>query len=328
MPSATLLSAEAQREFEAVSRSSFVTEVSAILTGRERMLLPLSDVVRAGRMDGRVDRGEREIPIRQIRGSENRTADFDAWFHPLKAHMRDRWVRLYTLIESGKEMPPIAVYQLGDVYFVKDGHHRVSVARRLGWDTIRAHVVEVKTRAPVGADVDSQDLLRVAEYASFLERTQLDRARPEARLRCSHLGRYDVILDHILGHRYFLSRERRQEVSLPEAAASWYDSVYRPLMVVAERHHLAEHLSDWTEADIYLALTRLWLDLDRQGQPTGPERAAEVLLTDAGEAPRGGRPGRRTSALRPRRGGRRGKDHRPGRPTARGRRLFSAIRGA
>jgi hypothetical protein len=255
------------------------------------MLLPLKDVMRAARMDGQVDRGVREIPVERIRGSENRSADFDASFHPLGRHLRDRWTRLYTLIQQGREMPPIDVYEVGELYFVRDGHHRVSVARRLGWETIRAHVVEVRTRAPLDAEVDSRDLLGVAEYASFLERTHLDRVRPEARLRCSSLGRYDVIYEHILGHRYFLSAQQERQVSVSEAAASWYDSVYRPVMAVAERHELAAQLPGWTETDVYLELTKLWLDLDEEGQPAGPDNAAEALLSDP-ETPRR-RPGRR-----------------------------------
>lgn len=305
MPIATMLSAEGQQEFEAASRSPFLRELTAIFTGRQEMLLPLDDVVRAARMDGQVDRGVQEIPVAQIRGSEGRITDFDSSFHPLKHHLRERWIRLYNLIQHGREMPPISVYRVGEVYFVKDGHHRVSVARHLGWDVIRAYVVEIKTRAPLDADVDQEDLLKVAEYASFLERTQLDRTRPDARLHCSHLGRYDVMYDHILGHRYFMSVDHGRDVPLREAAASWYDSVYRPVMAVAERHRLAERLPGWTEADVYLALTRLWLDLDLDGRPAGPESAADALLTGAGPyAPERRRGGHRTGGWNGRQRGR------------------------
>ncbi len=278
----SLSAINSQHEFDAASRDSLLVELAAVLTGHERVLLPLNDVVQAAGMVGQVDRGFREIPLELIRGSENRTRDFDASFHPLKAHLRDRWTRLHTLMDQGREMPPIDVYQVGELYFVKDGHHRVSVARRMGWPVIRAHVVEVKTRAPLDdVDVNPEVLLEVAEYATFLERTQLDRVRPEARLRCSHLGRYDVIYDHIQGHRYFMGVEQRRDVPLPEAAASWYDTVYKPLTDVAERHGLAAQLPGWTETDIYLALTRLWLDLDREGRPAGPEKAVHALLDDA-----------------------------------------------
>jgi uncharacterized ParB-like nuclease family protein len=278
-----LLRMQGQHEFEVVSRNAFLHELGAVLTRRDRSLLAYGEVVRAARLESQVDRGEREIPISQIRGSENRTRDFDAQFLPASGHIRERWVRLYTLMQQGREMPPIEVYELGGLYYVKDGHHRVSVARRLGWETIRAQVIEVQTRAPLGAGIEPEDSLKLAEYAGFLDRTQLDRQRPDARLDCSNLGRYDVIFEHILGHRYFLSVEAGEEVSVPHAAASWYDSVYRPVMDVARRHRLAEELPGWTDADIYLALTRLWLDLDREGQPADPEHAAEKLLSDAGQ---------------------------------------------
>jgi len=173
MPLGAIVSGAARLEFEATSRSSLLNDLTAVLTGRQRMLLPLAEAVRAAGMDGQVDRGVQEIPIAQIRGSENRTRDFDASFHPLKEHLRERWIRLYSLIQLGHEMPPIAVYRVGEVYFVRDGHHRVSIAGRLRRETIRAYVVEIKTRAPLEADVDQEDLLNVAEYARFLERTRL-----------------------------------------------------------------------------------------------------------------------------------------------------------
>src|SRR3982074_3715593 len=109
---------------------------------------------------------------------------------------------------GGGRLPPIGFYQVGEGYYVIDGHHRVSVARSLGRETINARVIEVQTRAPLGTNVDPAELLRAAEYAAFLESTQLHRMRPEARLECSRLGRYDEILKHILGHGYFLSIEK------------------------------------------------------------------------------------------------------------------------
>jgi hypothetical protein len=300
MAFSAVLNAEGQAAFAAASRDSFLLDLAAVLTGRERALLPLSDVVRAARMDGQVDRGVQEIPLCRIRGSENRTRDFDASFHPLRQHLRDRWIGLYTLMEQGREMPPVEVYQVGELYFVRDGHHRVSVARSLGWPVIRAHVVEVRTRAPLGSATDAEHLLEVAEYGCLLERTQLDRVRPQARLQCSHIGRCDVILDHILGHRYFMGVEQGREVPLPEAAASWYDTVYRPVMEVAARYDLAAQLPGWTEADIYLELTRLWLDLEQEGLPAGPEQAADALREDAEpSAPARRSSGRRARPRRP-----------------------------
>ena len=128
MPDPDLLSIQGQQEFEAVSRSAFWRDLAAVLTGRERSLLPLEDVVQAAHRTGQIEAGVHDIPLLQIRGSEGRTRDFDASFLPLKRHLRDRWIRVYMAVDMGHEMPPIDVYQVGGVYFVKDGHHRVSIA--------------------------------------------------------------------------------------------------------------------------------------------------------------------------------------------------------
>src|SRR4029077_4849643 len=156
----------------------------------------------------------------------------------------------------------------------------VSVARRLGRDVINARVIEVRTRAPLGAHIDPAPLLRAAEYSAFLDCTQLHRTRPDARLECSRLGRYDEIFTHILGHRYFIGLERGREVSVPDAAASWYDNVYTPVAKVIRKHRVLEQMPGWTEADIYVEITRRWLQLSREGEPSGPDPAVHALLDD------------------------------------------------
>lgn len=271
----------AQYDFDSSRHQAFWNEVRGLLTRRARTLLSFDEVVRMARMESQVDRGVGDIPMARIKGSEGRVKDFDISFRPRNSRLKERWARLAVLMESGVGVPPIDVYRLGDVYFVKDGHHRVSVATHLGWQSIRAHVVEVRTRAPLSSNVDAEELLAAAEYAGFLDRTQLDRSRPAARLECRQLGRYDEIFDHILGHRYFLGLERGRQVPLPEAAASWYDMVYRPLMDVVERYRIGERFPRWTEAEIYVALTRRWLELSEDGESTGPESAGAMLLEDA-----------------------------------------------
>ncbi len=284
-PASRQLAVDGRLEFDEELRQARRGDLTGVLTGRPRTPPVLTDVVEAAGAGGQIDRGVRDIPLEQVRGSETPTVDFDASFLPRSRRVRSQWVELYTEMEQGRPIQPIDVYQVGSVYFVKHGHKRVSVARRLGWRRIPARVTEVETRAPVGSHVTAQDLLRAGEYATFLEQTELDRMRPEARLACSQLGRYDVIYDHILGHRYFLGMERGHEVSVPEASASWFDTVYLPLMSVARAHDLQARPPGWTDADIYLALSRLWLDLDEEGLPAGPEVAAEHLLADPTAAP-------------------------------------------
>jgi hypothetical protein len=244
----------------------------------------LESVLAAAGAEGRAFGGVHEIPLAAVVGSAAATSkagDFDPGFLPISPRLRHRWTGIYREMTEGGELPPIDVYKVGDGYYVIDGHHRVSVARSLGRETINARVIDVKTRAPLGTDIDAAELLRAAEYAAFLDTTQLHRTRPEARLECSRLGRYDEIFKHILGHRYFLGLERSQQVSVPEAAASWYDNVYLPIASVIRKHRLLEQLPGWTEADVYVEITKRWLALSTAGKPAGPHPAVHALLNDA-----------------------------------------------
>lgn len=274
---------EAQEGFDAARFKAFRRALGATLTGRARKLMSLDRLLAAARLDAQFYAGVQEIPLDRVVGSaqEGKGREFDPAFLPTSRRVRDRWARLYEAWVGGAEIPPIDVYKLGDDYYVIDGHHRVSVARSLGLDTIKARVVEVRTRAPLESGVDPAELLRAAEYARFLELTQLDRTRPAARLEVSRLGRYDEILAHILGHRYFLGLEQGHEPSIPEAAASWYDTVYVPVLKVIREHGV---LDRWyrgaTEADAYVEITRRWLELGQAGMPAGPQAALQALLDE------------------------------------------------
>jgi hypothetical protein len=123
-------------------------------------------------------------------------------------------------------------------------------------------------------------LLKAAEYARFLEVTQLDRIRPQARLEVSRLGRYDEILAHILGHRYFLGLDKGREISLTDAAGSWYDHVYLAVVAVLDRHAVSTRFRGWTPTDLYVEITRRWLDLDASGARAGPHEAVHALLDE------------------------------------------------
>ena len=272
---------EAQADFDASRRLAFWHELTAALRGCARTLLSFDEVMRAAKREGQIDRGLQDIPLSKIRGSEGRFREFDASFLPLNPRLRERWARVEALMLRGVELPPIEVYKVGDLYFVRDGHHRVSVARRLGYLTIRASVTEVRTRAPLSSEVDAKHLLQTAEYARFLEMTHLDKLRPAARIECSELGHYDVIYEHILGHRYFLSLERGHEVPMDEAVTSWYDNVYRPVMEVIDRHEIASRFPGWTSGDLYIAVTRRWMELSSEGEQGGAEEAGAALLREA-----------------------------------------------
>ncbi|MGL4649656.1 MAG: hypothetical protein ACRC1H_09640, partial [Caldilineaceae bacterium] len=106
--------------------------------GRSNRLLRLSQ--RDGGAGRKSFLGLRSVPIRKIKGSEGREEDFDAGFRPLKAHDRDRWVGVLLAMRRGCSLPPVELIQVGDIYYVRDGHHRISAAHLLGYTEIEATV--------------------------------------------------------------------------------------------------------------------------------------------------------------------------------------------
>jgi uncharacterized ParB-like nuclease family protein len=273
----------ALEDFDSARARAFRRSLRSILTHRASTLQSIEPMLKAAGLEGRAFGGIQEIPVDRIAGSatsEAKASDFDPGFLPINRRTRDRWTRIYQAMVEGDELPPIDVYKVDGKYYVIDGHHRVSVARSLGRATINARVINVRTRAPLGPDIDAAALLQAAEYAAFLETTQLHRTRPEARFECSRLGRYDEILKHIVGHGYFIARDQNREVPLPEAAASWYDHVYHPIAEAIRKHRVLEQLPGWTEADLYVEITRRWLELSEGGEVAGPDPAVESLLAE------------------------------------------------
>jgi hypothetical protein len=114
------------------------------LTRRSRCLLALEEMEAAHAARTLQDAGIQVVPIRHIRGSESRSSDFDRDFNPLHDYNRRRWLNVATARRRGKALPPVKLIQVGDVYFVRDGHHRISVARALGQRSIEARVLVVE----------------------------------------------------------------------------------------------------------------------------------------------------------------------------------------
>lgn len=111
------------------------------LTGRSRQLLALKEVEASCAILDRTDEGTRPVLIRQIRGSAGRSRYFDSDFNPLFDRARSRWLNIAKARQQAKELPPVALVQVGEVYFVSDGHHRISVARALGESHVDARVM-------------------------------------------------------------------------------------------------------------------------------------------------------------------------------------------
>ncbi len=130
-------------------RAGWVGQLWAGLLGQSRRLLDLTAVAASCAISNRHAAGTQTVPIRQIGGSEGRCEDFDLAFHPLKAHTEDRWVSVARAYMRGHGLPPVELIQIGEVYFVRDGHHRISAAAALGQQEIDAVVTVWQVAEPV-----------------------------------------------------------------------------------------------------------------------------------------------------------------------------------
>jgi len=135
--------------------------VWAALSGRPGYLIPLTEVHAAGTVRARRAAGMQTVPIARIGGSEGRSRDFDRNFNPLRSHAMERWLRVAEAQQRGVSLPLVQLIRVGELYFVRDGHHRISVARALGQQEIDAEVVvwEVDGALP-GAPPASRGLAR------------------------------------------------------------------------------------------------------------------------------------------------------------------------
>ncbi|MGC9530009.1 MAG: DUF4032 domain-containing protein [Candidatus Bipolaricaulaceae bacterium] len=222
------------------------------LAGREpALLLPFDWVKDHVRIKGRRYLGPQTVDVDKIVGSLNRFRDFDRAFLPRRADAQ-RLARLEAAWQRGEAFPSVKLYKIGEAYFVEDGHHRVAAARRQGARQIDADVVEFIPDVPIEADISERKLLLKAEYSDFLRRTRLDELRPGQQVELSEPGGYRRLLEHIAVHRYFLGLEQGREVSYPEAVASWYDQVYKPLAQAIRSTGVLDQFPRRTVADLYV----------------------------------------------------------------------------
>ncbi len=128
---------------------------------------------------GPIYRGVQTVRVDQIVGSLNRYHQFDRAFLPVEDQIASRWQSIDRAFYKDISLPPVLLYKVGQVYFVVDGHHRVSVAREQGQEFIEAEVRECATKVNITPDLKPEDLVILGEKVHFLERTHLDDLRPE-----------------------------------------------------------------------------------------------------------------------------------------------------
>lgn len=242
----------AHEDFERAYRKGFWRKISTWLTGERNELLPYDAVRDQLPFRGQHYIGLQQVKIDQIVGSVGRYRDFDRAFLPRQERTRGRWVNVDSAHHEDIILPPVDLYKVGEIYFVRDGNHRISVAREQGQDFIDAHVTEIEVPVHLTPEMDIEDLKLKSQYASFIEHTGIDAIRPQAEIELTLPGEYERLLEHISVHRWYLGEGRGEEVPYGEAVASWYDNVYSPLVELITKNELLDNFPERTEADLYL----------------------------------------------------------------------------
>jgi hypothetical protein len=243
---------DAQNDFSRARRAQLLSEVARRLRREPDdvgLILPFEEVVDALGRTGQVDRGLQVVPVDAIVGTVDRAVDFDRGFRPTSARLRSRWERIAAASRRGEALPPISLFKVGDLYFVRDGHHRVSVAKSLGRDDIDAYVTEVTTRLKLGADLTVGELPLKDHERLFRERVPLDRERRD-RIQLSDPWDFGTLAEAVEAWGFRLMQERGHFYERAEVARLWFDEEYMPVMELIRHGDLLERGE--TETDAYL----------------------------------------------------------------------------
>ncbi len=272
---------EGMSKFQGARARVFWRDMLDHLRGKPAELLSFEDIRARLRLREESYKGLQDIPLDQIAGSVGRYRNFTSNYLPKSDGMRERWSRVYASVTSMEGFQPIEVYKVGEVYFVRDGNHRVSVARQLGAKTIEAHVTELPTSVQLEPGMSLKELDAATAYAAFLEETGLQRTRPHHQpMQLSEIGRYTDLLGHIYVHKSVMEQVEKHEVTLSEAAVHWYDYVYRPAVTLIRKYEILDATEDRTEGDLYLWLVDHLRELREEFGDDVPIRKFSDALVD------------------------------------------------
>jgi hypothetical protein len=276
------LTSRSRADFSKARFKAFVNQIMSFMSGKRTTLLSYDEIKEKLHIGGPVYRGVKTIRVDQIAGSLNRYHEFDDAFLPKDDTLGKRWQSVDRAFYQDVHLPPVVLYKVGDVYFVVDGHHRVSVAREQGQIYIEAEIRECSTRVNITPDIRTEDLEILGSKVNFLERTRLDEILPGANIKVTIPDGFDRMLVHIGVHKYFMGLDLKRDITDEEAVKHWYETVYLPIVKVIRESNILNEFPDKTEADLYLwTLDHQKYLSEEEGQPLQPpEQAARTFLDE------------------------------------------------
>jgi len=260
----SVTSTQSEEDFTRAHNKAFINEIQHLLNPEEATLLSLNDVKQLIKPKNETYVGMKTIEVSKVVGSEGRYKDFDNRFFPKNSHLRNRWQHVDEAAINYISLPPIKVYELAGLYFVRDGNHRVSVAKARGTEFIDAEVVSLQSEIVLKKPDNLRDVIRQIinyEKRSFYAETAFGDITDYWCLDFSTTGSYDVIYNHILTHKYYLNLHKSEEVTMEAAIISWFETVYFPIAVTIQKQKLMKIFKKQTISDLYVWIVRYWDDL-------------------------------------------------------------------
>lgn len=263
-------------DFEKARLKQFLNSIFSFITNKPNSLYSFDEINKILKNKSQSYKGVQPVPIKNIIGSEGRYKDFDNFFLPKHTNTRDRWESIDSAYYKNISLPPVSLYKINDFYFVRDGNHRVSVAKEKDVEFIDAEVTELKLNFKFNSIDELKKIILNMEKENFYNVTNLKSLRKNVDIECSIIGNYDILLNHIEGHKYFLSENKGFEIPYHQAVTSWYDKVYMPIIELSKQEKIIDFFKDRTLSDLYIWFIEYWHKLKNElGFSVLPEVAIE-----------------------------------------------------
>jgi hypothetical protein len=275
---------QAGEDFSKARNKALFNEIQHFLNPDRSKLLSFHDVKKILKPKNEIYAGMQTVPIEKIAGSEGRYKDFDNHFLPKASNLRQRWERVDEAHLTDVVLPPIQLYEISGLYFVRDGNHRVSVAKAQGVTYIDAEVISLQSEIMLKPGVTPESLLsEVIKYEKriFYAETSFGDLTDDWNLDFTSPGQYDVIYNHILVHKYYINAGIESEIPFNDALLSWYRNVYQPVMHVIKKYRLQTRFRNRTTSDLYVWIIKQWDELKQKyGVEYSLDDATQALAED------------------------------------------------
>jgi hypothetical protein len=247
---------DAQTDFSRARRRHVAADIARWLRREPddvNQILPFDEVVAALGRRGERRLGLQTIDLDSVVGTVDRTREFDRSFRPTSRAGKQRWERVAKAMRRGEAMPPIDVYRIGPLHFVRDGHHRVSVAKAMGLEVIEADVTEIITEVGTDANVKLHDLALKSHQRLFFERVPLpSQLRDRIVLRTGSW--YAGLAEGVEAWGFRAMQARGEFMSREEVAREWFEHEFEPVVAMLREYDL---IADQTEAEAYARIVSL-----------------------------------------------------------------------